>query len=185
MSARADENRRLLMRLGIAAVGMFGFGFAMVPFYEAICQVTGLRNILQPSLPENSQVDLARNVTIELDANTHDMPWRFRPMQQSVDIHPGEMAQVSYEVTNTRDVAVTGQAVPSYGPQIAGDYFRKLDCFCFERQVLQPGETRIMPVVFVIDSTLPQDVNTITLSYTFFEVAGTRAQVTRTGEAGG
>ena len=106
-------------------------------------------------------------------------------MQQSVDIHPGEMVQVSYEVTNTRDVAVTGQAVPSYGPQIAGDYFRKLDCFCFERQVLQPGETRIMPVVFVIDSTLPQDVNTITLSYTFFEVAGTRAQVTRTGEAGG
>ena len=184
MSTRAAENRRLLMRLGIAAVGMFGFGFAMVPFYEAICQVTGLRNILQPSLPENSQVDLARNVTIELDANTHDMPWSFRPLQKSVDIHPGQMVQISYEVTNTRDVAVTGQAVPSYGPQIAGDYFRKLDCFCFERQVLEAGETRIMPVVFVVDSTLPQDVNTITLSYTFFEVAGTRAQAVNKGDAG-
>lgn len=174
----------MLGRLAIAVVAMFGFGYAMVPFYEAICQVTGLRNVLQPSAPENTQVDLARNVTIELDANTHDMAWKFRPLQRSVEIHPGELTQIDYEVTNTRDVAVTGQAVPSYGPQIAGDYFRKLECFCFERQVLEPGETRIMPVVFVIESSLPQDVSTITLSYTFFEVAGTRAQATKKGENG-
>ncbi len=184
MKNRAADNRRMMGRLAIAVVAMFGFGYAMVPFYEAVCQVTGLRNILQPSLPENSQVDLARSVTIELDANTHDMAWTFRPLQRTIEIHPGELSQIKYEVTNTRDVAITGQAVPSYGPQLAGDYFRKLDCFCFERQVLEPGETRIMPVVFIIDSTLPKDVNTITLSYTFFEVAGTRAQTVKKGGNG-
>ncbi len=178
MSTRANDNRRLLVRLGIAAVAMFGFGFALVPFYEAICQVTGLRNILQPDVVENTQVDPSRQLTIELDANTHDLAWRFRPTQNSVDIHPGQLVEITYEVTNTRDVAVTGQAVPSYGPQIAGDYFKKLNCFCFEKQTLAAGETRVMPVLVVVDPKLPNDVHTITLSYTFFEVEGTQAQKT-------
>ncbi|MBT0962453.1 cytochrome c oxidase assembly protein [Denitromonas iodatirespirans] len=182
MSTRADDNRRLLMRLGIAAVAMFGFGFALVPFYEAICQVTGLRNILQPDDVENTQVDETRRLVIEFDANTHDLAWRFRPLQTSVDVHPGQLVQVAYEVTNTRDVPVTGQAVPSYGPQIAGSYFKKVNCFCFEQQTLAAGETRTMPVLFVVDPKLPDDVHTITLSYTFFEVAGT--QVQRAGNGG-
>lgn len=182
MSSRADDNRRLLLRLGVAAVAMFGFGYAMVPFYEAICQVTGLRNILQPDVVENTQVDPTRQLTIELDANTHDLAWRFRPTQNTIDVHPGQMVEITYEVTNTRNVPVTGQAVPSYGPQIAGDYFKKLNCFCFEKQTLAAGETRIMPVLFVVDPKLPGDVNTITLSYTFFEVAGTQAR--QAGEGG-
>jgi cytochrome c oxidase assembly protein subunit 11 len=94
-------------------------------------------------------------------------------MVRHLTVHPGELAQVEYEIANVRGVPVTAQAVPSYGPQRAGQYFRKLECFCFTQQTLAAGETRRMPVVFLIDPALPRDVNTITLSYTFFEVAGT------------
>ena len=175
MADRRDENRRLLVRLGLAAVVMFGFGFALVPFYEKICEVAGINNLLQPDQAANTQVDPSRRVTIEFDANTHDLPWHFRPLQNAVEVNPGQLVQVAFEVSNRRDVPVTGQAVPSYGPQVAERYFRKLECFCFARQTLAPGETRTMPVVFVVDPALPQDVHTITLSYTFFEIAGTRA----------
>ena len=87
-------------------------------------------------------------------------------------MHPGELVHVEYEIANVRGAPVTGQAVPSYGPALAAQYFRKLECFCFQQQTLGPGETRRMPVTFVVDPALPKDVNTITLSYTFFEVAG-------------
>jgi cytochrome c oxidase assembly protein subunit 11 len=170
------ENRRLLIRLTVAAIGMFGFGFALVPFYEKICEVAGLNNLLRPDEAVNTQVDASRRVVIEFDANTHDLPWRFRPLQNAVEAHPGQLVQVAFEVSNGRDVPVTGQAVPSYGPHLAERYFRKLECFCFARQTLAPGETRTMPVVFVVDPALPREVNTITLSYTFFEIAGTRAE---------
>lgn len=174
----ARENRRLLGRLMVAVVVMFGFGFLLVPFYEKICEVTGINNLLQAAeTPRNTQVDRSRLVTIEFDANTHqDLPWRFRPQQNVLKVHPGELTTVMYEVSNTQDRAVTGQAVPSYGPQLAGRYFMKMDCFCFTQQTLQAGEERMMPVAFVIDPELPQDVNTIVLSYTFFGVAGRSAQ---------
>ena len=168
----AAANRRLLVKLIVIAAAMFGFGFALVPFYKKICEAAGINNLLNPDSAVNTQVDAARAVTVEFDANTHDLPWRFRPLQTSLVVHPGAIVQVAYEVTNTRDKAVSGQAVPSYGPRVAGEYFRKIECFCFARQTLGPGETRRMPVVFVIDPALPKDVNTITLSYTFFEVEG-------------
>ena len=172
-------NRRLLRKLLVIACAMFGFGFALVPLYEQICEVTGIRNILQPdALPANTQVDASRVVTIEFDSNTHNLPWSFRPVRRSIEIHPGELATATYEVRNTQDRPVTGQAVPSYGPQLAAQYFKKLECFCFTQQTLAPGETREMAVAFVVDPHLPKDVNTITLSYTFFEVAG-RASATR------
>jgi cytochrome c oxidase assembly protein subunit 11 len=169
-------NRRLLLKLVVIAVGMFGFGFALVPFYKQICEAAGINNILQPDDVANTQVDTTRTVIIEFDANTHDLPWRFRPLQSSLTVHPGEMAQIAYEVVNTRDRPVTGQAVPSYGPQIAGSYFRKMECFCFKQQTLQPGEKREMPVVFVVDPALPREVGTITLSYTFFQIEGANAK---------
>ena len=87
-------------------------------------------------------------------------------------MHPGEVTTVVYEVVNVRDAAVTGQAVPSYGPALAGEYFKKLECFCFTQQTLAAGETRRMPVTFVVDPKLPKDVNTIAVSYTFFEIPG-------------
>ena len=171
MSLR-EENRRLSRRLAIVAVARFGFGVALVPFYNQICAALGVNSILERSEPLNSQIDSTRTVTIELDSNTHDLPWRFRPLVNHVTVHPGELTTVEYEVVNVREAAVTGQAVPSYGPQHAGEYFRKLDCFCFTQQTLAAGETRRMPVTFVVDPKLPRDINSIAVSYTFFEVAG-------------
>lgn len=174
--AAQAENRRLLTRLSVVAVLMFGFGYALVPFYQKICEVTGINNLLNPDAAvENTQVDTSRSVIIEFDANTHALAWDFHPAQASLTVHPGELAHVVYRVRNTRDHPVTGQAIPSYGPALAAQYFRKLDCFCFSRQTLGPGEAKDMPVAFVVDPALPKDVSTITLSYTFFEVAGTVA----------
>lgn len=170
---RNRAKRRTLTRLSIVAVAMFGFGYALVPFYEQICKALDINSLVQRNdRPANTQVDRARTVTIEFDANAHGMPWRFQPMVRHLSIHPGELVHVEYEVANVRSAAVTGQAVASYGPMSAAQFFRKLECFCFTQQTLAAGETRRMPVTFVVDPALPAEINTITLSYTFFEVAG-------------
>jgi len=172
----ALANRRLLKKLLVIAAMMFGFGFALVPFYEKICEMTGIRNVFQPDeVAANTQIDSSRRVSVEFDSNTQRLPWTFKPLQASVSVHPGELTQVEYEVRNTLDRPVTGQAVPSFGPQQAALYFKKMECFCFQQQTLAPGEVRRMPVVFMIDPKLPADLNTITLSYTFFEVDGARS----------
>lgn len=172
MNAKAG-NRRLSMRLALVAIGMFGFGYALVPFYYAVCAAWGVNTLgEQATLPRNTQVDTSRTVTVEFDSNTHNMAWRFRPVVNHVAVHPGEVTTVDFQVSNERDVPVTGQAVASYGPRIAGEYFKKLQCFCFTQQTLGPRESRRMPVVFVVDPRLPKDVNTIALSYTFFKVEG-------------
>jgi cytochrome c oxidase assembly protein subunit 11 len=165
-------NRRLLRRLVVVAVGMFGFGFALVPLYEKICEVTGIRTVARPDAPLNTQVDASRSVRVEFDTNVRNVAWRFTPREPVVSVHPGEVVQAVFDVVNQTDRPITGQAIPSYGPQYAGRYFRKLDCFCFAKQTLQPGETRAMPVVFVIDPATPRELVTISLSYTFFEVEG-------------
>lgn len=179
----AASNRRMLKKLLVVALGMFGFGFALVPLYDKLCEVAGLRNVWQPGQSEagavNTQVDLTRTVTIEFDSNIRMLPWTFKPMASSVEIHPGELTQMVYEVRNTLAEPVTGQAVPSYGPRLAAQYFRKLECFCFTQQTLAAGEVRQMPVMFVIDPDLPADVNTITLSYTFFRVDGAKAKAVK------
>ena len=171
MSTRT-ENKRLARRLALVAAGMFGFGFALVPFYNQICAALGENSLVKADEAKNTQVDSSRTITIELDSNTHDLPWRFRPLVNHVTVHPGELATVEYEVVNVRGAPVTGQAVPSYGPQRAGKYFKKLECFCFTQQTLAAGETRRMPVTFVVDPKLPRDIRSIAVSYTFFEVAG-------------
>jgi len=171
----AQANRQTLVKLLVVAVVMFGFGFAMVPFYRALCDAVGLNNVLKSDAVSNgqSQVDATRFLTVEFDTNLrNDLPWRFTPVEKSVRIHPGELVQVTFEIRNNSDRPVTGQAIPSYGPQLAAGYFKKLECFCFTQQTLAPGEVRRMPVVFVVDRGLPQDVNTVTLSYTFFAVEG-------------
>lgn len=175
MSAQPPTRSRVtVLRLALFSVLMFGFGYALIPFYRVFCDLSGLNQVNLTSVPQNTQVETGRLVSIEFDANVHDMPWRFRPMLSHVSVHPGEIAQVEFEVVNTRNVAVTGQAIPSYGPRQAGEFFKKLSCFCFEKQTLAAGETRRMPVVFVVDSNLPKDIATITLSYTFFEVEGNK-----------
>jgi cytochrome c oxidase assembly protein subunit 11 len=173
MVTQSQSNLLTMKKLVVVAIAMFGFGFALVPFYKKICEVTGVNNVVKADLFANTQVDSGRVVTIEFDANLGGrLPWTFRPLQTSVRIHPGELTTVMYEIRNTSDHAITGQAIPSYGPQLAVRFFKKLDCFCFTQQTLQPGETKQMPVVFVIEPGLPDDVNTITLSYAFFEIEG-------------
>ena len=169
-----SDNIRLLRKLLVVTVAMFGFGFALVPLYEKICQVTGIRSLLRPDhvVATNTQVDRSRQVMIELDSNTHKLPWTFKPITSHIGVHPGELTQVLYEVRNNQDRAVTGQAIPSYGPQLAAQFFKKVECFCFDKHTLGPGEVRQMQVVFVVDPALPKAINTITLSFTFFEVEG-------------
>ena len=175
--ARKDRqgrnNVRMLGKLMLIAVLMFGFGYSLIPLYKKICEITGI-NVLAVQETKvvgsvNSQVDASRTVTVEFDANTQG-PWRFRPIVASIAVHPGEMAQVIYEVVNTQSRSMQAQAIPSYAPQEAAVHFRKLDCFCFKQQTLGPNEARQMPVSFYIDPALPKSIKTITLSYTFFEV---------------
>ena len=174
--AQRARNLPMVGKLVIFAAIMFGFGWAMIPLYNAICNVTGI-NVLTKrdedaeAFARSTQVDTSRTVSIEFDTNIHG-PWRFRPAKHSIDVHPGELATVEYELVNTVDHPMAGQAIPSYAPQIAGGYFRKLECFCFQQQLLEANETKRFPVVFVIDPKLPAEVTTITLSYTFFDVGG-------------
>ncbi|RJG04960.1 cytochrome c oxidase assembly protein [Noviherbaspirillum cavernae] len=168
-------NVQMLGKLLVIAVLMFGFGYALVPVYKKICEVIGV-NILTPKDVtvedvKNTQIDKSRTITIEFDANAQG-PWRFRPTVASMQVHPGEMAQVMYEVVNTQERNIDAQAIPSYAPQQATPYFKKMECFCFKQQTLGPNEAKQMPVVFFIDPALPKDVKTITLSYTFFEIGG-------------
>ncbi len=162
----------MLRKLAVFVAVMFAFGFALVPIYKKICEVTGVNDFMRPEQLKNSQVDPSRTIRIEFDANTRNLPWSFKPEVTSLDVHPGELATVVYEVRNTTARAMTGQAVPSYGPSSAAEHFKKLECFCFAKQTFDAQEARQMPVVFVVDRDLPKDVNTITLSYTFFEMPG-------------
>lgn len=175
------DNRQLLLKLAVVAALMFGFGYAMVPLYRAICSALGL-NVLslaerQAALADkgvangNGQIDFSREVTVEFDANVRG-PWDFKPALRHMTVHPGELTQVMYEFRNVQSRTMSAQAIPSYAPMQAGAYFNKLECFCFSEYTLKPGEAREWPVVFVIDPRLPRDVKTITLSYTFFEVPG-------------
>jgi len=172
---RLRLNRSTFTKLVVVAVAMFGFGYALVPVYRQICDVLGINVLTQQDgtveRPANTQVDLTRTITIELDGNSQG-PWRFRPTTRSIQVHPGELATVVYEVVNTQGRAVKAQAIPSYAPQSATPHFKKVECFCFREQLMKPNEARQMPVVFFIDPALPKEVKNITLSYTFFEIAG-------------
>jgi len=168
----AQANTAIMKKLLIVSVAMFGFGFALIPLYEKICEVAGVNNLLKAdALTENIKVDTSRWLTVELDANTRGLPWQFKPMQASVRIHPGELVEVMYEVRNNSDREVAGQAIPSYSPQLLAQHLKKLECFCFTKQVLKPNEVRQMPVQFMIEPSLPDDVRVMTISYTFFELS--------------
>ena len=171
------ENLRMMGKLTVVAAVMFGFGYALVPMYKAICEFTGInvlalgeRNTgLSKAVANNTQVDFSRTITVEFDANSRG-PWSFRPAQNHMLVHPGQMNTVIYEFQNTQNRRMAAQAIPSYAPVQAAAHFNKLECFCFNEYTLEPGEKKQWPVAFVIDPKLSKDVRTITLSYTFFEV---------------
>ncbi|HEX2544065.1 MAG TPA: cytochrome c oxidase assembly protein [Ramlibacter sp.] len=173
------ENRKMVGKLAVVVAGMFAFGYGLIPLYKHICELTGI-NILalgERQVPggstaaANSQVDYSRTITVEFDANARG-PWQFKPAQASIQVHPGQLATVVYEFQNVQDRKMAAQAIPSYAPRNAAAHFNKLECFCFNQYTLEPGETKQWPVAFVIDPKLPNNVTTITLSYTFFEVGG-------------
>ncbi|MBL8334753.1 MAG: cytochrome c oxidase assembly protein [Rubrivivax sp.] len=167
----------MTFKLLVMVAVMFGFGYALVPMYRAICEALGI-NVLALSeqratikAPTSTQVDRSRTITVEFDANVRG-PWDFKPAVRSLQVHPGELTTVMYEFRNVQDRTMAAQAIPSYAPRQAAAHFNKLECFCFNEYMLKPGESRSWPVAFIIDPKLPRDVTTITLSYTFFEVGG-------------
>lgn len=180
---RHADNVKMVGKLAVVALGMFAFGYALIPLYKRICEVTGI-NILAlterdvpgngtagKNVKLNTQVDESRIITVEFDANARG-PWSFKPAVASMKVHPGELSTVMYEFRNEQNHRMAAQAIPSYAPKQAAPYFNKLECFCFNQYTLDPGERKEWPVAFVIDPKLSKDVTTITLSYTFFEVGG-------------
>ncbi len=184
MNWRGD-NSKMVGKLAVITLGMFCFGYALVPIYRAICEITGINilSISETQVPgnakagkaaevlRNTQIDTTRTITVEFDANVRG-PWHFKPEKRSMTVHPGELTTVMYEFENIQNRRMAAQAIPSYAPRQAASHFNKLECFCFNQYTLEPGEKKSWPVAFVIDPKLSKDVTTITLSYTFFEVGG-------------
>lgn len=169
----AKKSARLAMVLSVVAVGMLGLAYASVPLYDLFCRVTGYGGTTQQADVAPTEV-LDRQMTIHFDSNTgKDMPWRFKPVKKTVTLKVGETGIAFYEAYNPTDKAITGTAAFNVTPQKIGQYFTKIDCFCFTEQTLKPGERVDMPVTFFVDPEIAQDINakdveTITLSYTFF-----------------
>jgi cytochrome c oxidase assembly protein subunit 11 len=169
--AKAEQTtRRTSLKLGLVAMAMFAFGYALVPLYSVICTVTGLNGKTgRAEATVQSEPDQSRWITVEFTGTTMSgLPWDFRPLQKAIRVHPGELNVAWFEARNTVDEDLTGQAVPSLAPNRAASHFKKTECFCFTRQTLKGHETRRMPVRFIIDKTVPKEVETVTLAYAFF-----------------
>ena len=164
---------RTARNLAFVAVAMFGFGYALVPLYNVFCDITGINGKtgeISQSEAMAGEIDKDRTVTVEFDTNVNiELPWRFKATTYSKKVHPGEIAEMIFVAENISDQPVAGRAVPSVAPAKASLFFNKTECFCFTRQVLQPGERKEMPVRFVVGTNLPEEIKTMTLSYTFFE----------------
>ena len=176
MSARRDKsklNRKLALKLAVVTVAMFGFGYAMSPMYNLMCKAFGLNGKTERIAEQAAArpVDMNRTVTVEFTGlATSGLPWEFRPMLNKIEVHPGETVEVKYLARNLAPEQITGQAIPSVSPGVSATHFKKIECFCFTQQTLKSGETREMPVRFVVDAGLDKDVQTITLSYSFFNI---------------
>jgi len=169
--AVALQNRQTMAKLLVIAVAMLGFGFALVPLYRQVCEALGITQSRAVG-PASTQVDASRSVAVELVASSSGLPWRFEALDRTVRLHPGEVATVRYRVRNTLEREVTAHAVMNTAPSTAARWIEKLECFCFSEQRFAAGEERDMPVVFRVSPEAPRDLDTISLSYTFFEVSG-------------
>lgn len=167
----AEDNSTILKKLFFFSVVMFSFSYAMVPMYEKVCEVTGIRQPvanLEAMAKEALAADMTRDISVEFDANIHSAALQFKPLHSGIKTHPGEYTEIIYEVRNNAKIAITGQAIPSYSPRNLEKYLRKIECFCFTKQVIEPGEIKQMQVKFAITPQLPSDINTVTISYIFF-----------------
>jgi len=180
-----EDNKKVIRNLLFVVVGMFGFGFALVPLYDVFCDITGINGKTGEQYVSDApiQIDTSREIKVEFLANLNDgMPWEFKPLTRSVRVHPGEATRIEYIARNKTDRDIVGQAIPSVSPGQAASHFQKTECFCFTEQVLKAGEEKIMPVVFMIDSAIDEDIHEVTLSYTFFIKPGSE-DATVTSEA--
>jgi cytochrome c oxidase assembly protein subunit 11 len=194
-----SSHNRLIGKLLLMVAGAFVFAFALVPLYDVLCAATGFNGKtagpgvirdgfgiggLQTATAPASKVDTGRTVRVEFTGTVMPgLPWDMRPLTISLDIHPGELQQVSYLVRNTSNQPVTGQAVPSVTPGQAAQHFEKIECFCFSQQTLGPGEAREMPLAFIVKPEVDRNISHITLSYAFFSIDGQRQTLTSPGEA--
>ncbi len=169
-----QRNQRTVRKLVLGAVAMFGFAFAMVPIYDVLCDITGLNGKTNSTAADGAvEVDEDRLVTVQfVTVASEGMPWDFKPQVRSVKVHPGEITQVNFMVKNSADSTIVGQAIPSVTPGLAAPHLLKTQCFCFNHQTLAAGGEAEMPMIFYLDPALPKHINTITLSYTMFDVTG-------------
>lgn len=166
--------RSQMVKICLVPIFMFGFGFAMVPLYDVLCDITGLNGKtgrVEASTIDESDVDVSRTIEVRFLANTATgLPWSFEPLVTKMDVHPGQLYEAIYRVRSTTDRATKGQAIPSVSPGIAAQHFNKTVCFCFNDQDLAGFETRDMPMKFIIGNGISDKVEQITLSYTFFSL---------------
>lgn len=173
-----SANGKLIGQLVAMAVGMFAFGWALIPLYDVFCEVTGFggrtsNTAYAAEIAGPVTVDESRLVTVQFVSNVAESgEWEFRPTTSSMRVHPGQMVTTHYVARNLRGHDTAGQAVPSVSPGVAARYFQKAECFCFTRQEFAGNELKDMPVVFMVDPELPPEVTTITLGYTFFDARG-------------
>ena len=180
MSGRQSRNASGMLKMVGVALAAFAFTFALVPLYRIACEkVFGVRLEKGPvEGTAKTAADHARWVTVQFDGGVNSkLPWAFRPEQETMRVHPGQQYEAKFFARNASDHAIVGNAVPSIAPSRASGYFSKTECFCFTAQTLDAGESRDMPVRFIVDPDLPRDVNTITLSYTFYKNVALTAQL--------
>ena len=181
-------NRRTVIKLVLATAVMFSFGYALVPIYNVFCAVTGLNGKtgrLTEAQAAALHPDETREITVEFVTNVDaQLPWDFKPLVKKVVVHPGVQTQVEFEVTNWSQSRIVGNAVPSVAPNTAARYFKKTECFCFTQQSLAAGETRTLPVRFIVDPRLPAEVAILSLGYTFFETPSSAAASERASQPG-
>jgi cytochrome c oxidase assembly protein subunit 11 len=187
----AKRQRRSVTKLVFIVVGMFGFGWALVPLYDVLCDITGLGGKTGGAYvydPAEEKVDRSRLVKVNFITNTNGgMPWKFWSDKGGMRVHPGTLSEATFYVKNTTDRIMVGQAVPSVVPISAVDYFHKTECFCFDSQVLNPGEEMEMPMRFIVDADLPDNVQSISLSYALFDItalAGSQSLLRESEEVG-
>jgi cytochrome c oxidase assembly protein subunit 11 len=167
-----QRNRRTGVILALVAVGMLGFGFALVPLYDLYCEITGYNKIGESEVAQAGpgEVDLSREVIVSFDRTINaDLPWAVTPLQRRITVHPGEVHEVQFRVHNRSSQRVVGQAIPSVTPWQGTGYLHKMECFCFEQQPLAPGETVDMPLRFYVSADIPKDMGSLNLSYTFLK----------------
>lgn len=170
---QANSNNKTAKKLLVVVAAMFGFGFALVPLYDVFCDITGLNGKTNTAAVayEASSVDESRTVKVQfITRNAKGVPWKFEPIINEVEVHPGEMKVVSFYAKNNAAHKIVGQAVPSVSPGLAAGYFHKMECFCFNEQPLMALEDIEMSLQFYVDLALPEDIKTLTLSYTLYDI---------------